>query len=248
MRKKTKAGSALPEVKASGRAYRLPTADEWEYACRAGATGDYCKLADGTEITEETLGEVAWYIKNSSVDGNSGIDVERQTHPVCQKKPNAFGLYDMLGNVDEWTSTVDDDDRDKLLYIGDSFRYPCFYCGGSWNSFSFSCTADNRRREHPLVRAYNRGFRLAYTCGTEAEPTEKDFTPEFVAQCKVKAEGGDPEGQALYGRALSNGWGVEKDLAKAAEWYRKAAEWYAKAAKQGNASAPSNVGVDVNDE
>ena len=252
--------NALPEVKASGRAYRLPTADEWEYACRAGATGDYCKLADGTEITEETLGEVAWYIKNSSVDGNSGIDVERQTHPVCQKKPNAFGLYDMLGNVDEWTSTVDDDDRDKLLYIGGSFRYPCFYCGGSWNSFSFSCTAGKRNREHPLVRAYNRGFRLAYTCGTETErkaaaerrvvadslrkalagarrganaesaapidtePTEKDFTPEFVAKCKERAEVGDAQGQALYGRALSNGWGVEKDQNESIKWLKMSAD------------------------
>ena len=84
--------NALPSVKESGLVFRLPTEEEWEYACRAGSTEDYCKLADGTGITEDTLGEVAWYDDNS----------ESKTHPVGKKKPNAFGLYDMLGNVGEW--------------------------------------------------------------------------------------------------------------------------------------------------
>ena len=57
-----------------------------------------------------------------------------------------------------------------------------------------------------------------------ATPEERDFTAEFVTQCKVKAETGDAEAQVLYGIALSNGWGVEKDKAKTVEWYREAAE------------------------
>ena len=62
--------------------YRLPTEAEWEFACRAGTTGDHYGIIDG----------IAWYQKN----GRTTI------HPVAQKEPNAFGLHDMSGNVLEW--------------------------------------------------------------------------------------------------------------------------------------------------
>lgn len=66
----------------TGREYRLPSEAEWEYACRAGTTGDYAGNLDS----------MAWYSRNAG----------EKTHPVGQKQANGFGLYDMHGNVWEW--------------------------------------------------------------------------------------------------------------------------------------------------
>ena len=109
--------NAQPAAQASGLTFRLPEEDEWKYACRAGAEGAFCKLTDGTEITEETLGEVAWF--DEWLFGS--------THPAGKKKPNAFGLYDMLGNVYEWTDT-EVDDNGKVVASGESRAN----IGGSW--------------------------------------------------------------------------------------------------------------------
>ncbi|MCF7975597.1 MAG: formylglycine-generating enzyme family protein [Phycisphaerae bacterium] len=71
----------------TGKTYRLPTEAEWEYACRAGSSG---RFASGDDLTQ--LQDMAWYLDNS----------DKEPHDVGTKKPNAWGLYDMMGNVREW--------------------------------------------------------------------------------------------------------------------------------------------------
>ena len=128
--------NVLPSVKDSGLTFRLPTEEEWECACRAGATGDYCRLADGTDISADTLGQVAWF------EGNS----DGMIHPVGQKQPNAFGLYDMHGNVWEWTSTADGEYRISR--------------GGSWRESARFCMVSLQNGFWPSYRRSDIGFRL----------------------------------------------------------------------------------------
>lgn len=131
----------LPEVRVLGKPYRLPTAEEWEYACLAGGTNGFCRLADGTQVTEETLGEVAWYARNSG----------DKPHPVCKKKPNAFGLYDMHGNVGEWTATTTRGDFLQRIVKGNAY-------GADEMEL---LRAEFSPRTYTSMSYYSLGFRLA---------------------------------------------------------------------------------------
>ncbi len=124
---------------------RLPTEAEWEYACRAGSTGAFAGTGD--------LGSMGWY------DGNSGS----KTHPVGQKRPNAWGFYDMHGNVWEWCS-----DR-AGAYPGGSVTDPAGAAsggsrvlrGGGWDNFARDCRSASRAGVNPGSRDGDSGFRLA---------------------------------------------------------------------------------------
>ncbi len=135
--------NALPEVRASFVTYRLPTAEEWQYACRAGASGAFCLVSGGREIGFSTLAEVAWFRE----DGKGG-----GTHPVGQKIPNAFGLYDMLGNVSEWVTYRDS---------GNQLGKRRLSCGGSWLNIAKECSANSKIRNHLQYREDYIGLRLA---------------------------------------------------------------------------------------
>jgi formylglycine-generating enzyme required for sulfatase activity len=78
--------------KKTGRPYRLPTEEEWEYACRAGSTNAFFWGNDPTKAAE-----YGWFLANSAEE-----DSAEATHPVGQLKPNRFGLFDVAGNVAEW--------------------------------------------------------------------------------------------------------------------------------------------------
>ncbi len=129
--------------------YSLPTEAQWEYAARAGTTTSYSFGDD-----KGSLGQVAWY------DSNSG----ERTHPVATKKPNPWGLYDMHGNVWEWTQ----DRYGEKTYRGStksnptgprSGRYRVFR-GGSWLSLAGYLRSAIRGSRSPDARDYDLGFRL----------------------------------------------------------------------------------------
>ena len=107
-----------------GKSYRLATEAEWEYACRAGATGRFSGSGE--------IDEMGWY------DGNS----EGRTHQVGTKKPNAWGLYDMHGNVSEWCIDYYTPDYPDVMVVDPNGASEGKYRvvrGGSWGYFSRSC-------------------------------------------------------------------------------------------------------------
>ena len=124
----------LPEVRDAGVTVRFPTLDEWRAACRAGSSGAYGKLADGSE---RKMDEMGWYAANS--DG--------ATHIVGGKTPNAFGVYDMHGNVSELCQ--------------DSSLMHRYCLGGSYRDDAGNCQSDAMFRCPSGGRSGTVGLRVA---------------------------------------------------------------------------------------
>ncbi|MCP4699482.1 MAG: SUMF1/EgtB/PvdO family nonheme iron enzyme [Gammaproteobacteria bacterium] len=134
----------------TGHEYRLPTEAEWEYAARAGTETDYCFGND-----EQELKKYAWYFDNSG----------GRTHSVGEKKANAWGLYDVHGNVWEWAG----DRFDSDYYANSSPPDPAgspndrVLRGGSWNGSGHYVRSAVRNRGSSGDRLKLTGFRLART-------------------------------------------------------------------------------------
>ncbi len=133
--------------------YRLPTEAEWEYACRAGSTGDY--YFDGGA---EQLGSHAWFRENA----------RRKHHPVGEKEPNGFGLHDMAGNVREWCNdwyAVDAYTEEPVTDPhGPSSGEKTVLRGGAFSGSAESCTSWTRYCDEPgftdaCVASDDYGFR-----------------------------------------------------------------------------------------
>ena len=128
-------GEITQNTNANG--FRLPTLDEWVYAAKGGQNYDYAG--------SDNLDEVGWYKENS---GNT-------THPVAQKKPNGYGLYDMSGNVWEWVWNSSDLGGGDYSY---HYRY-----GGSWSDSSGYCRVHSVYEGEAVSQFDNRGFRIVRT-------------------------------------------------------------------------------------
>ena len=122
--------STLPEERATGFQYRLPTEAEWEYGCRAGTVTEFSFGDDPAELSD-----YAWYEKNSGI----------KTHPVGEKRPNPAGLYDLHGNVYEWCHDWRGDYSDRAVtnptgpvsgeyrvIRGGTFSHPAGFHGSSF--------------------------------------------------------------------------------------------------------------------
>jgi formylglycine-generating enzyme required for sulfatase activity len=140
--------SALPEEKKAGRVYRLPTEAEWEYACRAGS-----KTAYSFDDEEGLLPEYGWFNRNSS----------DRTHTVGLLEPNAWGLYDMHGNVWEWCSDRHEEYPKGAVSdpTGPKEGSNRVHRGGSWDSQAAFCRSAIRSERTPVDRLINLGFRFA---------------------------------------------------------------------------------------
>lgn len=116
--------------------YRLSAVEEWQYAAKGGQEFKY----SGSYNSDE----VGWYCDNS----------ENKTHPVAQKKPNGYGLYDMSGNVGEWCwDSIPSDSECR------------YYCGGSWYHNDDICVVDYKNWAGARNTCFDLGFRIVRSTG-----------------------------------------------------------------------------------
>ncbi|MEI7634651.1 MAG: formylglycine-generating enzyme family protein [bacterium] len=137
--------------------FRLPSESEWEYACRAGSQTRFCfgnSDCGASDCNACNLGDYAWYCLNSV----------STTHEVGGKLPNAFGLFDMQGNVSEWCEDWHHDSYTGAPADGSAWVIPAgsyrVLRGGSWNWVPWYCRSAYRMLDNPASRFNYNGFRV----------------------------------------------------------------------------------------
>ncbi len=180
----------LSQMDSSSR-YRLPTEAEWELVCRSGSTtafssGDFVSFECHKD---NVLNEIAWYHCNS----------HGKTHPVAQKYPNQWGVYDMHGNVSEWCQDVYVTNYAKILsgdiedldFVADRVSRNC-----SYNDTAVSCRSAARVNFQPDVRSNAIGFRLAREplyYKIEMQPSVENLKVFDITEKELEVKNVDPE-------------------------------------------------------
>ena len=151
----------------TNKQYRLPSEAEWEYACRAGTTTPF-------HFGETITTDLANYNGNYTYGNASKGKYRGQTTPVGSFSPNAFGLYDMHGNVWEWCADTWHENYSGAPTDGSAWvnnnneNQPQVLRGGSWFNLPVNCRSADRYRYNPAIDNLNIGFRVA--CGMARTP------------------------------------------------------------------------------
>jgi formylglycine-generating enzyme required for sulfatase activity/serine/threonine protein kinase len=159
--------SELPGERQRGRVYRLPTEAEWEYACRAGTDGLPFHFGHALSAAQ------ANFDGRHPYNGSGRGDFLQRTSPVESYAPNAWGLFDLHGNVWEWCQ----DFFDEKYYRGSPRRDPTgpargearVVRGGSWQNHGRLCRSACRDQVGPRYRSVNTGFRVVLLGRMKAE-------------------------------------------------------------------------------
>ena len=134
----------------TGEKVRLPSEAEWEYACRAGTSTEYYFGDNANDLKD-----YAWYGENSG----------SKTHPVGEKRPNGWGLYDMHGNVwewcaDNWTKDANQLPKDGKAFTNNNNNHSRALRGGSWYHSGINCRSADRNWVNADIRYNDFGFRV----------------------------------------------------------------------------------------